>query len=242
MAHRGGAGVHPENSLEAFSHAAALGYRYFETDVHLTRDGHVVAFHDERLDRVCDRTGRVDAHLLAEMREVRISGSGTVLTLEELLEAFPDHRVNIDPKSDAVLDPLLDVLVRCDALERVCLGSFSDARLARARARLGAALCTSAGPRTVARLRLASMGVPVRVPDVACVQVPVSARGVPVVDARFVRTAHARRIDVHVWTVDEPAQMHRLLDLGVDGIMTDDPAALRDVLVARDAWHAHPAG
>ena len=85
------------------------------------------------------------------------------------------------------------------------------------------------------------MGVPVRVPEIACVQVPPSARGVPVVDARFVRTAHARGIAVHVWTIDSPAQMHRLLDLGVDGIMTDEPAVLREVLVARDAWHHHPA-
>jgi glycerophosphoryl diester phosphodiesterase len=239
VAHRGGAGRHPENSLEAFAHAVALGYRYLETDVHLSRDGHVVAFHDAHLDRVSDRTGRLDAHDLPQLRQVRIGGAGTLVTLEELLEAFPDRRINIDPKSDAVVEPLLEVLRRCDAVERVCIGSFSDARLARVRRQLGEALCTSAGPRAVARLRLASMGVPVRVPDIACVQVPSRARSVPVVDARFVQAAHRRSIQVHVWTIDDPVEMHRLLDLGVDGIMTDQPEVLRDVLVARGGWHPH---
>jgi glycerophosphoryl diester phosphodiesterase len=239
VAHRGGAGVHPENTMAAFSHAASLGYRYFETDVHLTRDGHVLAFHDERVDRTTNRAGRVDALSLAELREVRVREAEPVLTLAELLEAFPTHRINIDPKSDAVVEPLCALLGSMRAIERVCIGSFSDRRLARMRALLGEDLCVSGGPQAIARLRLASHGVPVRVPLMGCVQVPVRARGVTIVDARFVRAAHSRGLPVHVWTVDDPGEMARLFDLGVDGIMTDQPAVLRDVLTSRGAWFAH---
>jgi glycerophosphoryl diester phosphodiesterase len=237
VAHRGGAAVHPENTMGAFAHAVSLGFRYLETDVHLTADGHVVAFHDDRLDRVSDRQGVIAELSLAEVRRARIGGTGQVVLLDELLIAFPDRRFNIDPKADAVVEPLARVLARHDAVERVCIGSFSDARIARVRALLGAGLCTSGGPRAVARLRLAATGARVRVPHMACVQVPVRARGVTIVDARFVQAAHRRGMQVHVWTVDDPAEMHRLLDLGVDGIMTDRPEVLRDVLLARDAWH-----
>ncbi len=237
IAHRGGAGVHPENTMEAFSHAVSLGYRYLETDVHLSRDGHVIAFHDERLDRVTDLDGRIDERTLAEIREARISGTGTVVLLDELLATFPRQRVNIDPKSDAVVEPLARLLARAGAVERVCIGSFSDRRIRRARQLLGEALCTSGGPQAIARLRLASMGVPVRMPIMGCVQVPARAGGFNLVDARFVRAAHARGLPVHVWTIDEPIEMHRLLDLGVDGLMSDQPDVLRSVLRERGSWH-----
>jgi glycerophosphoryl diester phosphodiesterase len=238
VAHRGGAAVHPENTMAAFTHAVSLGYRYLETDVHRTVDGYVIAFHDDRLDRVTDRSGRIAERTLAEVREARIRGVGQVLLLDELLQAFPDHRINIDPKSDAVVEPLARLLHRHDAVERVCIGSFSDARIMRARGLLGPALCTSGGPRAIGRLRLASMGARVRVPAMGCAQVPTKARGVTLVDERFVRAAHERDVAVHVWTIDEPGEMHRLLDLGVDGIMTDQPEVLRDVLIARGTWHA----
>ncbi len=237
VAHRGGAAVHPENTMEAFAHAVSLGFRYLETDAHLTADGHVIAFHDDRLDRVSDQRGLVASLTLAVIRRARIGGTGEVVVLEELLRAFPDCRVNVDPKSDDVVGPLADVLRRVTAIERVCIGSFSDARISRMRTLLGDGLCVSGGPRAVARLRLASLGVAVRVPPIGCVQVPVRARGVTLVDARFVRAAHARGLPVHVWTVDDPGEMHRLLDLGVDGILTDQPEVLRDVLVARGVWH-----
>lgn len=237
VAHRGGAGVHPENTLEAFAHAVSLGYRYLETDAHLTRDGHVIAFHDERLDRVTDKQGRVEALTLGEIREARIGGRGQIVVLEELLTAFPEQRINIDPKSDAVVGALAQLLERIGAIERVCIGSFSDARIARMRQLLGPALCTSGGPRAVARLRIASIGGRTKVPSMGCVQVPTRARGITLVDARFVRAAHLRSLPVHVWTIDDPVEMHRLLDLGVDGIMTDQPEVLRTVLQARQQWH-----
>lgn len=236
FAHRGGAGEHPENTLAAFETAVGLGYLYLETDVHLTADGVLVAFHDDRLDRLTDRSGRIAELPWATVREAKVHGTHPIPVFEDLLGAWPDVRFNVDPKADRSLGPLLETIQRCGALERVCVGSFSDRRLAQARVRLGPRLCTGLGPRGVARLRAAAAGLRVGHLAGACAQVPLTVRGVPLVDERFVREAHRRDISVHVWTIDDPAEMHRLLDLGVDGIMTDRPAVLRDVLEQRGCW------
>lgn len=237
FAHRGGAIDAPENSLEAFGAAVDLGYRYLETDVHVTADGRLVAFHDPDLDRVTDRVGAIAELTWAEVAAARIAGTGTIPLFEDLLATFPDIRINVDPKDDRSVDPLIEVLRRHDAVDRVCVGAFSDRRIARVSDALGAEICTGLGPRAVARLRAASAGV--RVGPIAgdCAQVPVRYGRVTIVTERFVREAHRRGIAVHVWTIDDAEEMHRLLDLGVDGIMTDRPAVLRSVLHERDAWH-----
>ena len=118
----------------------------------------------------------------------------------------------------------------------VCIGAFSDRRLQRCRDLLGPELCTSAGPGATARFRLANFGISFSAPPWRCLQVPVRSRGVRIVDRRFVEHAHRKALQVHVWTIDDPDEMHDLLDLGVDGLMTDRPAVLRDVLVERDQW------
>ena len=222
--------------MPAFAGAVALGYRYIETDVHLTADGRVLAFHDDRLDRVTDRSGVIEDLSWEEIRMARVDGREPIPLLEELLLTWPELRINIDPKHDAVVEPLAEVLRAHDAVERVCIGSFSDRRIHRLGSLLGPELCTSLGPKGVARLRAASFGLGRRHPGGRCVQVPVSAGGVTLVDRRFVDRAHASSLDVHVWTIDDPDEMHRLLDLGVDGIMTDLPGVLRDVLIARGEW------
>ena len=215
----------------------AEGYRYLETDVHTTADGVLVAFHDHVLDRVTDAKGPVAATRWADLRQARIGGREPIPTMAEVLEACPGARFNIDPKSDAAVGPLLDLLHEARAIDRVCLGSFSGRRLAALRGALGPGLATSLGPREVARLVTASaVGRPApRTPAVAA-QIPVRAGRVPVLTPRLLRTAHAAGLEVHVWTIDDPAEMTRLLDLGVDAIMTDRPDLLRDVLVRRGAW------
>lgn len=237
FAHRGGAIDAPENSLEAFGAAVDLGYRYLETDVHVTADGRLVAFHDPELDRVTDRAGAIADLTWSEVAEARIDGTGTIPLFEDLLITWPDIRINVDPKDDRSVEPLIDVLRRHDAVERVCVGAFSDKRIARISDALGPAVCTGLGPRSVTRLRLASTGVPVGTIAGDCAQVPVRYGRVSIVTERFVREAHRRGIAVHVWTIDDEDEMHRLLDLGVDGIMTDRPGALRDVLTHRGIWH-----
>lgn len=237
FAHRGGALDHPENSMRAFEAALDLGYRYLETDAYATRDGVLIAFHDDCLDRVTDRQGRIEELDWAQVREARIEGSEPIPLLEDLLGAFPEARVNIDPKHDAAVEPLIEAIRRTDAVEQVCIGSFSGRRLAQMRAALGPRLCTSMGPWDTARLRFSSWGMPLGgFAAIGCAQLPVTQWGIPLIDETLVARAHAAGLQVHVWTVDDPAEMNRLLDLGVDGLMTDRPRVLREVLELRGLW------
>nr|WP_232248502.1 glycerophosphodiester phosphodiesterase [Streptacidiphilus rugosus] len=247
FAHRGGTLGGPENSMPAFERAVRLGYRYLETDVHATADGVLVAFHDERLERVTDGSGAISALPWRTVSAARIAGREAIPTLEELLDAFPEARFNIDVKAVGAVRPLVDAVRRTNAWDRVCAGSFSDSRLAAVRAAAGPRLATAAGPRAVAALKLraltggrAPLARSVRRRSV-CVQVPEflpgeAERGVRLVDRAFLDTAHALGVQVHVWTVNEAERIRALLDLGVDGIMTDRIDVLRDVLIERGAW------
>ncbi len=239
MAHRGGAIEHLENTMPAFEACVALGYRYIETDVRVTADGVLVAFHDGTLERVTDRTGRLDQLSWAEVAEARIGGRERPVRLEDLLAGWPDVRFNLDIKAAGVIAPLARLVRRLGVLDRICIGSFSDARAAAARRVLGPGLCTSLGPRGVAALRLSSYSPRaaglVRM-QAGCAQVPLQLGGRALVDERFVTAAHARGLQVHVWTVDDAEECTRLLDLGVDGVMTDRPAMLKRLLEARGQW------
>lgn len=238
FAHRGGAAeVGGENTLGAFARAVELGYRYLETDGRVTSDGVLLAFHDERLDRVTGLEGRLEDRPWSEVRQARVGGE-PIPKMEELLDAFPDVRFNIDPKQDAAVVPLVEVLRRTAAFDRVCVASFSDRRLLQFRRLMGDGVCTSMGPAAIARLRLAAWRVPPGPFSAACVQVPLRWGRTRLVDARFLQAAHRRGLPVHVWTIDDPAGMHHLLDLGVDGIMTDRPSVLKQVLLDRGQWMA----
>jgi glycerophosphoryl diester phosphodiesterase len=231
FAHRGGGLENPENTMRAFQHAIDLGFRHLETDAHLTADGKVVAFHDPVLDRLTDGTGAVANLAWETVAEARIGGEPLVL-LADLLERFPDAKVNIDPKHDAVVEPLARLLLDLDAVDRVGIGSFSARRLARMRALCGPTLVTSVGPHQIARMRYLPWG-----PWAAtCVQVPETWWRLRIVDRRFIRACHRRGLHVHVWTVDDADAMHRLLDAGVDGLMTDRPVVLKQVLQDRGEW------
>jgi glycerophosphoryl diester phosphodiesterase len=239
MAHRGGAIEHLENTRPAFEACVELGYRYLETDVRVTSDGELVAFHDPTLDRVTDRTGRVEALTWRELQTALIGGREPILRLEDLLGAWPDVRFNLDIKAAGVLAPLARAVRRLRIEDRICLGSFSDARIAAARRVFGPEVCTSLGPKGVAALRLSSYSPRaaglVRI-QAGCAQVPLALGGRPLVDERFIAAAHARSLQVHVWTVDSETEASTMLDLGVDGLMTDRPEMLRDHLVSRGQW------
>ena len=221
--------------MKAFEQAVALGYRYVETDVHLTADGVLLAFHDDVLDRVTDRTGVISDLPYAEVATARVDGKEPIPRLEELLAAWPDLRVNIDPKHDESVEPLASVIRDAGAVDRVCIGSFSDERLARIRD-LVPGICTSLGPIGILNLGLAAQGGDVEDLPAPCAQVPTHFGDTEVVTPAFVEEAHRRHIQIHVWTIDEADEMERLLDLGVDGIMTDRNQVLKDVLLARGRW------
>jgi glycerophosphoryl diester phosphodiesterase len=242
FAHRGGAllpandGI--ENTLAAFQNSVDLGYRYLETDVHTSLDGVVYAFHDVMLTRM---TGTVSAFRDLDstaIDAILVGGREPIPRLTDLLDAFPETRFNIDVKADDAVDPTLALLGDAGALDRVCLTSFSADRLHRLRAAVpGVPTCFTPGE--IALLRLApfpwlqALG---QRRGGACVQIPVRARRITVVTPQFVRRAHALGLQVHVWTVDDPAEMRSLLDIGVDGLMSDRVDLLRDVLVERGQW------
>jgi len=233
IAHRGGALEGPENTIEAFENAVELGYRHLETDAQLSADGVVVAFHDPRIDRVSNEVGAISEWRWADLQELPINGSGRLSSIANLLQRFPDAQFNLDAKSDEVAMPLLAVIAEADAFDRVCVGSFSDARLTRMRSQAAGDLCTSFGPRAILRQAIRSQGLPVPIPPGNVIQAPPTFRGLPLITDRFVNKAHDDGLFVHAWTIDEPAEMHRLLDLGVDGIMTDRPSVLKGVFEER---------
>lgn len=241
MAHRGGwvtaADAPRENSAHAFRKAIELGYRYLETDVRSTADGTLLAFHDDVLDRVTDATGKISQLTWAEVSGARIAGLDPIPPFQDLLEEFPTVRLNIDLKDAGAVAPLADALRRHGAGARVCVCSFSSARLNAFR-KLAPDVLTSATPRAVAWATQAFGLRRVLVDDGAALQMPVRWAGVPLelVRADVVRLAHATGRVVHVWTVNDEAEMHRLIDLGVDGLVSDDIATLRRVLTHRGLW------
>ena len=189
FAHRGGASDAPENTMEAFEYAVGLGYRYVETDVQVTSDGVLVAFHDNNLQRTCGVKGRISEMTWGQVSAARVDGRGPIPLLDDLLAAWPDLRLNIDCKSDAAIGALVAALRRHHALDRVCVGAFSDRRLVRLRHELGNELCTSLGPIAVARLRLS--GSTIRTGHAA--QVPVRQGPLTVVNEQFVDRDHQDR-------------------------------------------------
>ncbi|HZN17627.1 MAG TPA: glycerophosphodiester phosphodiesterase [Micromonosporaceae bacterium] len=238
FAHRGGAASGDENTLAAFARAVALGYRYVEMDVRATADGVPVVFHDPTLLRMTGRPEPVAALRWADLSSVRVAGQAVIPRLEEVLGAWPGVRFNIEVKTDDATAATVAALRRTGAAGRVLLASFDDARLAALRAAAGPQVATSLATREAARLWWASRAgrLPTPAPGAVAVQVPLRFRGLRVVDRRLVQAAHRLGLQVHVWTVDRADTMRDLLDLGVDGIMTDHVEVLRDVFRARGHW------
>ena len=280
FAHRGGAAHAPENSWRAFGHAVGLGYGYLETDVQATLDGVLIAFHDRTLARMTGHPGRIARMNHREVAAALIDGTEPIPLLEDLLEAWPDVRFNIDLKDAPAVEPLAAVLRRTGAWDRVCVTSFSASRLRAARrvfdrqvcmaaSPIGTAVVRFGGPRDLTRpgrvtasrisrsgpghgrlagdpargaLQGTGRGDHMALADrlartgVRCAQVPAQ-----VATPAFVSRAHALGLHVHAWTINSPEVMRTLLDIGVDGIMTDETVALRNVLISRGEWHPRVA-
>lgn len=237
FAHRGGALEAEENTMAAFAHAVRLGYTHIETDVRATRDGVAVIFHDEALDRMTGEPERVADLTWEELSKRRTRGGEAIPLVDEVFEEWPDLFVNLEPKAASAVEPLAQAIRRAGALHRVCVGAFDPAYTQGLRDLLGPDLCWSPAHAGVVRLWLSGWGIGTAAPDFPCVQVPPRFRGIPVVTRPFVRAAHARGVQVHVWTVDEEPAMERFLDMGVDALMSDRPSLLRRVLERRGEWH-----
>lgn len=251
LAHRGASARAPENTLEAFRLAVESGAGGLELDVHLTCDGHVVVIHDPTLDRTTNRTGAVSEMTLDELREPdaghNFSPDGSTLpyrglnlripTLVEVLREFPGVAVNIDMKADrpGIESAVLDVLREADAEGRALVVSSRYGavrrfrRISEGRVSTGASRWETGIFYLFSNLRLERL---LR-PAYDALQVPPRHRGIPLVTRRFVEAAHDSNVRVDAWTINETGEMRRLLDLGVDVIMTDRPETLADVLERR---------
>jgi glycerophosphoryl diester phosphodiesterase len=239
FAHRGYAPDGDENSMAAFQRAVDLGFRYLETDVRVTADGVALAFHDPFLDRVTDRHGRISAQPWSVVRRARVRGREPIPLLVDVLTAWPDVRINLDVKAEGTIGPTVDAIRRTGSIDRVCVAAFSDARVAAVRRALGPRLTTALGPREAfALVRAARRGRTLTCPTGQCAQLPPQLGRIRFVTPSFVQAAHECGLQVHAWTVNRRDEMQRLLDLGVDGIVTDEAETLRDLLSERGQWAA----
>ncbi len=230
IAHRGGRGGGPENTTAAFLHAVELGFSHLETDVHLTSDGVVVAFHDENLDRMMDHAGRIADHTWLELSQLKFGGGHAIPRFDDLLHLLPDTRFNIDPKADEAVEPLCKLIQQADAVDRVCIGAFSDRRIRRAKELLGPELCTSPGPKELAGLLVQARAGRSFETDHNCLQIPTSHLGVRLDGHWLVSRFHEAGLQIHYWTVNDRGEMERLLEAGADAIITDETETLREVL------------
>lgn len=236
LAHRGLAPDAPENTMLAFAKAVAIGAAYLETDVHVSRDGVAVVAHDPTLKRVAGRDVDVSELTMGELRRVELGHAQGFCSLEEALDGFGELRFNIDVKVEGAVDPTVAALARTGSASRVLLTSFSDGRRRRLAGLVPDAV-TSAGRAGVIRARLASLLWPRRLAGAlhgaAALQVPERVGPVRLVTPRFVEAVHRAGAEVHVWTVNDPADMTRLLDLGVDGLVTDRADLALPLIAAR---------
>lgn len=242
LAHRGSRVLWPENTMRAFQGAVDLGYRYLELDVRVTADGVVVVHHDATLERTTDGRGRLADRTLADLRELDAAHnfgpeagfphrgeSERIPTLEEVLTTFPDVHVNIDLKAPGSEWPVAECIARLRRVDSVLIGSFHDARITRFRRITKGRVATSVGTATALRMWSASRVGRHITHRAQAFQMPYAQRGFPM-DRRFVDAVHASGAQLHAWTVDEASDMARMLALGVDGIVTDRPDVLNDVL------------
>lgn len=245
FAHRGSRILWPENTVHAFRGAVALGYRYIETDVRISKDGHVVVFHDSTLERTTDATGKVADWNLEDLRAVdaayhfnhegghpfRGTGIG-IASLADVLAEFPDVHFNIDLKGAGLEWPVADVIREAGREDSVMIGSFIGHRTAKFRRVTHGAVATSAGPRDTLAMWAASRRKRSVQRPVAAYQIPFNYKSLPI-DEKYVDAIHGAGVQVHFWTVNKKPDMHRLLDLGADGIVTDRPDLLNEVLEER---------
>ncbi|MFN2425833.1 MAG: glycerophosphodiester phosphodiesterase [Candidatus Binatia bacterium] len=250
FAHRGASGTAPENTIEAFLEGIAAGADRLELDVHASADGHLVVFHDETLVRTTGASGFLRERTLAELKKLDAGyhfeiepgrypyrGKGVrIPTLAEVLEAFPDVSLNVEVKYDdgTTVEAFYDVLDRHGARDRVLAAAFEDPIVKRLRA-VAPETVTSLSAEEVAEFfgRCISDSLHDYVPPGKALQVPPSHENIEIVTPQFVKAAHDLDMEVHVWTINDEAEMDRLLDLGIDGLMSDFPALARAVFERR---------
>lgn len=236
FAHQGGDDVAPGNTDASFAHAVSLGYRYLESDVRATSDGVLVVFHDDDLEALTGVPGRIEDCTWAEVAELRVAGEHPIPRFDDVVGRYENVRFNIEPKADTAVEPLIDAIGRLGLLDRILVGSFDDSRVRKVAAAVGPKLATSPGRLGVAKLFLLALLRPDSTVPYAAVQIPSKLSFVPLVSSWSIARFHRLGLQVHVWTINDETEMVRLVDQGVDAIMTDRTELLRRVLRSREQW------
>jgi len=229
LAHRGGADESFENTLESFDYSKNLGCKFIETDVQVSADGIPYIFHDDDLKRILNISSRFDSLSSQEIDKLKIFDQYKIPKLEEALNEFPDISFQIDFKTDEVVAPALDVIKKTKSFERICVASFNSERLKRVRSTYPD-LCISMGPNEVIKTLISSFGLYKGAIDGDCLQIPIRYYGVRVVTKRFVKYLKSKGLKIMVWTINDVKTFEYLIELKVDGIITDKPKLLFETL------------
>ncbi|MGV8851327.1 MAG: glycerophosphodiester phosphodiesterase family protein [Rhodoglobus sp.] len=237
LAHRGLAVDVPENTMLAFAKAVAAGAQYIETDVHSSLDGTAVVAHDPSLSRVAGRDIKVEQLTMAELRRIDLGDGQGFCSLSEALDAFPETRFNIDVKARGAVSPTVRAVLDMSAVNRVLVTSFDEKRRADTVQQLPGVASSASAQRFLLGLLSAKTGVSPAMrralSGLVAIQVPEKALGLRVTTQRVIQRVHALGLEMHVWTINEPQRMRHLLDLGVDGIVTDRADLALEVVASR---------
>jgi len=234
MAHRGGSLEAPENTIESFKYAIEIGSDIIETDIQLSSDGVPYIFHDDDLKRIPGIEKDFNDLLASEIDELNIFGDFKIPTLEETLKQFPDTKFQIDFKTDEVVDPAIEIINKFPHIKKnLCVASFSSQRLQKIKSKLSD-VTYSMGPHEVLKLLLKSFGIYRGEVGGDCLQIPIYRYGIKIVTKRFVDFCKRENIKISVWTINSIEEMDYLIGLDVDGIITDKPKALINLLASRN--------
>ena len=236
FSHRGGSLENNENTISAFQNSIELGYQYIETDVQSTKDDKLVIFHDNDLKRIANQNINIADINYDDLRNIKIFNNETIPLLKDTIEELKFIKFNIDPKSDRAAIILNSILKKRKDLDRFCIGSFFQHRVNLFRNSFLNKITTSMSKQEVVKLFF-NQYLHLFKQDTPCIQVPVSFKGIKIITKKLIDFIHIQNKKIHVWTIDDQTEMQRLIDLGVDGIMTDRPSILKDVLIKNNLWN-----
>ncbi len=229
LAHRGGSLESYENTIESFHYSKNIGCKFIETDVQLSSDGIPYIFHDDTFLRLLGKNIIFNSLDSSEIDKLRLFENHPIPKLDTVLKTFPDLYFQIDVKTDEVSLPTLEVIKKNNAMNRVCIASFSSKRLQNVYKQYPD-ICLSMGPNEVLKMLLSSFGLYRKSINGHCLQIPIYQYGIKLVTKRFVEFVHKKGLKICVWTINDETTFKNLIDIGVDGIITDKPKLLFETL------------
>ena len=236
IAHRGASLLASENSFESFRKAFDLGYRVIETDIHSSKDGTAYIFHDITLERLTGENLKISDLKDVDIDSLKINNSSIIPRLSNVFEEFPEGLFNLDAKTWKSTTPIVDTIQNMGCRSRVCIGSFNDRRVNAIIKELGLETCHSMGASNVIKFYLgAQLGIEQHFTS-QCIQLPIKMFGISLTTRKVLSYARKLGIKIHFWTINNPVIMQQLLELNVDGIMTDDCVLLKEIMKEQNKW------